>query len=89
MSSQLPEDKEKVSMPSLWRAKLLMAQKDRVAEGLQVGSPVLVLLFSAWQFPSTKVERAQKTLLVSHVFRRRSTMAWLRPLRSCGPSGSR
>lgn len=32
-------------MPSLWRAKLLMAQKDRVAEGLQVGSPVLVSFF--------------------------------------------
>ena len=45
MLSQPPEDKEKVSMPSLWRAKLLMAQKDRVAEGLQVGSPVLVSFF--------------------------------------------
>ena len=48
MLSQPPEDKEKVSMPSLWRAKLLMAQKDRVAEGLQVGSPVLVSSFLAW-----------------------------------------
>ena len=36
------QDTQRVSMPSLWRTKLLMAQKDRVNEGLQVSCGFVV-----------------------------------------------